>query len=66
MQNKTYIVKEIIVDDDDEVIQFLFRLGCYPGENITLIAKRGKTCIVVIKNARYAIDNKLASLIIVA
>lgn len=61
---KPYKVKEINVIDDDEIQQFLFRLGCYPGESITLITKKRKTCIVVIKNARYAIDNKLASLII--
>lgn len=63
--NKSYIVKEINVDDD-EVKQFLFRLGCYPGEIITVLTKKQKVCIVVIKNARYTIDNNLASLIIIS
>ena len=46
------IIKEINTDDDD-MNSFLFRLGCYPGEPITLISKKKKSCIVVIKDGRY-------------
>lgn len=61
---KTYQVKEINTDDED-MNSFLFRLGCYPGEPITLISKKKKSCIVVIKDGRYNIDNLLSEAIIV-
>ena len=62
---RTYIVKEI--DTDDEAMNaFLFRLGCYSGEPITLISKKRKSCVVVIKDGRYNIDNMLAQAIVVA
>ena len=56
---KTY---EIIGIDtnDDEMKSFLFRLGCYEGEPITLISKKRKGCVVVIKDGRYSFDNQLA------
>jgi ferrous iron transport protein A len=44
---------------------FLFRLGCYTGEPVTLISKKRKNCIVVIKDGRYNLDNLLAEAIIV-
>ena len=60
---KTYIIKEINTDDDD-MNSFLFRLGCYPGEPITLISKKKKSCIVVIKDGRYNLDQLLSEAII--
>ncbi|MDO4870181.1 MAG: ferrous iron transport protein A [Bacillota bacterium] len=57
---KTYLVKEINTDDAD-MTSFLFRLGCYSGEPVTLISKKRKTCVVVIKDGRYSLDNLLAS-----
>ena len=60
----TYNIKEINTDDED-MNAFLFRLGCYTGENITLISKKKKSCIVVIKDGRYNLDNQLAEAIIV-
>ena len=45
--------------------KFLFRLGCYTGEKITMISKKKKNCIVVIKDGRYGLDNQLAEAIIV-
>ena len=60
----TYIIKEINTDDD-EMNSFLFRLGCYVGEPITLISKKKKSCIVVIKDGRYNLDNLLSEAIIV-
>ena len=61
---QTYIIKEINTDDD-EMNSFLFRLGCYVGEPITLISKKRKSCIVVIKDGRYNLDNLLSEAIIV-
>ena len=61
---KTYIVKEINTDDD-EMNAFLFRLGCYTGEPITLVSKKKNSCIAVIKDGRYNLDNILSEAIIV-
>ena len=61
---RTYIIKEINTDDD-EMNSFLFRLGCYVGEPITLISKKKKNCIVVIKDGRYNLDHMLSEAIII-
>ena len=61
---RTYIVKEIDTDDE-EMNAFLFRLGCYSGEPVTLISKKRKSCIVVIKDSRYGLDNQLAQAVII-
>jgi len=57
---KTYVVSEINTDDD-EMTAFLFRLGCYVGEPVTLISKKKKNCVVAIKDGRYSFDKQLAS-----
>ncbi len=59
-----YIIKSIETDDE-ELNAFLFSLGCYSGEAITVIAFRKGGCTVSIKDARYNIDNQLAGAIIV-
>ncbi len=61
---QTYIIKDINTDDD-EMNSFLFRLGCYQGEPITLISKKKKSCIVVIKDGRYNLDKMLSEAIII-
>ena len=61
---ETYMVKDIDTADE-EMNGFLFRLGCYSGEPITLMSKKKKGCIVVIKDSRYSIDNTLAEAIII-
>ena len=61
---QTYIIREINTDDD-EMNSFLFRLGCYPGEPITLISKKRKSCVVVIKDGRYNLDQMLSEAIII-
>ena len=53
------IIKEIKTDDE-ELEAFLFSLGCYSGEPITVISRRRGGCIVAIKDGRYSIDNQLA------
>ena len=57
-----YIVKEIETDDE-ELEAFLFSLGCYSGEPITVISHIKGGCVVSIKDARYNIDNDLAKAI---
>lgn len=52
--------------NDQELNQFLFRLGCFKGEKITLISKLKHHCIVYIKDARYSIDGSLAKAIKIA
>ena len=54
-----------IATNDDELNAFLFSLGCYSGEPITVISRRKGSCIVSIKDGRYSIDNHLAEAIIV-
>jgi ferrous iron transport protein A len=61
---QTYIIKDINTEDD-EMNSFLFRLGCYQGEPITLISKKKKSCIVVIKDGRYNLDKMLSEAIII-
>lgn len=57
-----YTVKKIITDDE-ELNAFLFSLGCYEGEPITVISHLKGGCVVSIKDARYNIDNDLAKAI---
>ena len=61
---KEYIIKEILTDDD-ELNAFLFSLGCYSGESITVISHLKGGCIVSIKDGRYNIDTQLAEAIII-
>ncbi len=63
-EGKEYIIQRINTDDD-ELNAFLFSLGCYSGETITVIARRKGGCTVSIKDARYNIDKQLAQAIIV-
>ncbi|MBO5303671.1 MAG: ferrous iron transport protein A [Lachnospiraceae bacterium] len=57
-----YIVKDIVTNDE-ELNAFLFSLGCYSGEPITVIAHKRGSCVVSIKDARYNIDKDLAEAI---
>lgn len=61
---RTYIVREIATDDE-ELNSFLFTLGCYSGQPITVISRRRGGCTVSIKDGRYNIDKQLAAAIIV-
>lgn len=63
-EGKEYIVKSIETDDE-ELDAFLFSLGCYSGEPITVISHLKGGCVVSIKDGRYNIDNELAEAIIV-
>ena len=48
---------------DEELDSFLFSLGCYEGEAITVVSHRRGGCVVSIKDARYSIDYPLADAI---
>ncbi len=61
---KEYIIKNIETDDE-ELNSFLFSLGCYEGEPITVISHLKGGCTVSIKDARYNIDTQLAEAIII-
>ena len=54
-----------IETDDEELDAFLFTLGCYSGEPITVVSRKRNSCTVAIKDARYNIDLQLAEAIIV-
>ncbi len=63
-EGKEYIIKSIETYDE-ELDAFLFSLGCYSGEPITVISRLRSSCIVSIKDGRYNIDNELAKAIMV-
>ena len=59
---KEYVIKSILTDDE-ELDDFLFSLGCYAGEPITVISMKKSGCVVAVKDARYNIDKDLAEAI---
>ena len=61
---KEYVIREIQTEDE-EMDAFLFSLGCYSGERITVVSRRKSGCVVSIKDARYNIDNQLAEAILI-
>ena len=63
-EGKEYIISGIETDDE-EMDAFLFSLGCYSGEPITVISHLKGGCVVSIKDGRYNIDKELASAILI-
>ena len=63
-EGKEYIIK-LIETDDEELNAFLFSLGCYSGEAITVVSHLKSSCMVSIKDSRYNIDNQLAEAIVI-
>ena len=61
-EGKEYII-QAIETNDEELDSFLFSLGCYSGEPITVVSRKRRNCVVSIKDGRYNIDNHLASAI---
>jgi len=59
---KEYVISDVDTQGDDEIESFLFSLGCYSGEKITVVDKR-RNLVVSIKDARYNIDPELAEAI---
>lgn len=64
-EGEEHIVAQIDTQDD-ELNAFLFSLGCYSGEPITVVSRRKGICVVSIKDGRYAIDRDLAEAISVS
>ena len=64
LEGKIYTIKDVTTEDD-ELNAFLFSLGCYSGESITVVRRRKKGCTVSIKDGRYSIDNQLAEAILI-
>lgn len=63
-EGKEYIISSIETDDE-EMNAFLFSLGCYSGEPITVVSRRKGSCVVSVKDGRYCIDKQLQSAIII-
>ena len=63
-EGKEYIIEQINTDDE-ELNSFLFSLGCYSGEKITVVSHLKNSCMVSIKDARYNIDSQLADAIVI-
>ena len=59
---KEYIIRSVDTDDE-ELEQFLFSLGCYSGETITVVSRKKRSCTIAVKDARYCIDDQLAQAI---
>ncbi|MBD5095796.1 MAG: ferrous iron transport protein A [Lachnospiraceae bacterium] len=62
VEGNEYVIQDIEADDD-ELVSFLFSLGCYSGESITVVSHLKGGCVVSIKDGRYNIDNQLADAI---
>lgn len=62
IEGEVYTVKDIVTNDK-ELESFLFSLGCYSGEPITVISRVRGGCTVSIKDGRYSIDTELAKAI---
>ena len=61
-EGKEYIISQINTDDE-ELNAFLFSLGCYSGEPITVVSRRRSGCVISVKDGRYSIDSQLAAAI---
>ena len=59
-----YLIQRIETDDE-ELNAFLFSLGCYSGEPVTVVSRRRGPCVIAVKDGRYCIDNQLARSILV-
>lgn len=64
VEGQEYVITSIKTDDE-ELDAFLFSLGCYSGEKITVVSHKKGGCTVSIKDARYSIDNQLAEAILI-
>lgn len=62
-EGKEYLIAGVDVGDDEEMESFLFSLGCYEGQPITVVSRLRSGCIVSIKDGRYSIDKQLMAAI---
>ena len=63
-EGQEYIIRRIGTNDE-ELNAFLFSLGCYSGEPITVVSRKRSGCVIAVKDGRYSIDNQLAQAILV-
>ncbi len=63
-EGKEYIIRRIDTDDE-ELDAFLFSLGCYSGDPITVVSRRRGSCTISVKDGRYSIDDQLAEAIVI-
>lgn len=63
-EGQEYVVRELNTNDE-EMNGFLFTLGCFVGENITVVRQMKSGCVISVKDVRYNIDNELANAIII-
>lgn len=63
-EGKEYIIRRIDTDDE-ELDAFMFSLGCYSGEPITVVSRRRGSCTISVKDGRYSIDDQLAEAIVI-
>ena len=63
-EGQEYIIRRIDTSDE-ELNAFLFSLGCYSGEPITVVSRKRSGCVIAVKDGRYSIDNQLAQAILV-
>lgn len=61
-EGEEYLIRDISTEDE-ELEAFLFSLGCYSGEPITVVSHLNGGCVVSIKDGRYNIDTDLAQAI---
>ncbi|MGI6080067.1 MAG: FeoA family protein [Candidatus Avilachnospira sp.] len=59
-----YIVKDIVTEDE-ELDAFLFTLGCYSGEPVTVVSKLRGSYVISVKDGRYNIDKNIAEAILI-
>ena len=59
---REYIIQHVNTDDE-ELNAFLFSLGCYSGEPITVVSRRRGSCVISVKDGRYCIDESMAGTI---
>ncbi len=60
---KEYTISAVNTEGDEEMESFLFSLGCYSGEGITVVDKSRRNLVVAIKDARYNVDSALGDAI---
>ncbi len=62
--NVPYVIRDVNTPDL-KMKEFLFTLGCYPGETVTVISVLAENYVINVKDARYSIDTELARAILV-
>lgn len=62
IEGNEYVIRQIETNDE-ELTAFLFSLGCYSGETVTVVSHLKGGCVISIKDGRYNIDNQLAEAI---